>query len=349
MSKQKFIRRRIIAAVALVAILGGGISLYANRGLVRSGIEQFLGNDFPGPGHGEALVTIEEGFGGSEVATALVDAGVVKSFQTTYKLILDTNPSFFPGTYRLKLEMSSRQALVALADPASAVVSRTVIREGLRAKAIFETLSTDTGVPLADFEALFKSPTEFGLSASLPNIEGYLFPATYSFAPGQGAKQILQAMVDRMRVEIEKFGIPASKVHEVLTMASIIQKEARLEPDFYKVSATFYNRLAIGMAFQSDATVSYGVNGSTVSTTDAERADDNGYNTYLYPGLPIGPISAPGALAIDAALNPAQGDWLYFCTINLETGETVFSETLAEHERAVAQWLAWMKENPDYE
>lgn len=349
MTNKTFIRRRIIAAIAVLALVLGGITAYANRGAIRAGIEQILGNDFSGPGQGEALITIEEGFDGSDVAQALVDAGVVKSFQTTYKLILETNPSFYPGTYRLKLQMSSSQALAALADPSSVVANRTIIREGLRASVIFKTLSTDTGIPLAEFQDLFEQPELFGLSANLPSIEGYLFPATYSFGPNESAQSILQAMVDRMNQEIDRFGIPADEVHEILTMASIIQKEARLEPDFFKVSRTFYNRLNANMAFQSDATVSYGVGGNTVSTTDEERANDNGYNTYLYPGLPIGPISAPGALAIDAALNPADGDWFYFCTINLETGETVFSETLAEHERAVAQWLAWMKENPEYE
>jgi UPF0755 protein len=103
------------------------------------------------------------------------------------------------------------------------------------------------------------------------------------------------------------------------------------------------------MHLQSDATVSYGVGGNTVSTSKADRSNPNGYNTYLYPGLPIGPISAPGSVAIDAALNPADGKWFYFCTINLETGETVFSETYAQHQVAVEQWLAWMRENPGYE
>ncbi|MEY4019044.1 MAG: hypothetical protein RLZZ590_344, partial [Actinomycetota bacterium] len=135
----------------------------------------------------------------------------------------------------------------------------------------------------------------------------------------------------------------------VLTLAGLIQKEARIESDFYKVSRTFLNRIQAGMKLQSDATVSYGVDGNTVGTSAADRANDNRYNTYRYAGLPIGPISAPGSVAIDAALNPAVGDWLYFCAVNLETGETVFSETYAQHEIAVRQWRAWMKEHPGYE
>jgi UPF0755 protein len=134
----------------------------------------------------------------------------------------------------------------------------------------------------------------------------------------------------------------------VLTLASIIQKEARLQQDFYKVSRVFLNRIDQGMRLQSDATVSYGSGGTTVTTTDAERAAKNGYNTYARDGLPIGPIGAPGATAIDAALHPATGTWLYFCAINLKTGETVFSTTYAEHAVAVKKWQQWMRENPGW-
>lgn len=345
----KFVRRRILALVLVGIFVVGGVSVYANRGVIRAAFEQLQGNDYPGPGHGEVTITVNAGDNGDVIAQQLVDAGVVKSFRTTYKLIVDTNPTFFPGVFTLKLEMRSIDAITALADQDSASLKRTTIKEGLRASVLFKVLSESTGVPLSDFEALFTMPVEFGLSAKLQNIEGYLFPATYTFAPGSSAKEILQVMVDRMQQEISKFGIPENKVHEVLTLASIVQKEARLTEDFYKAARTFQNRLDDGMALQSDATVSYGVGGNTVSTSAADRASKNGYNTYLYPGLPVGPISAPGSVAIDAALNPAPGKWIYFCSINLETGETVFSETYAQHEVAVAQWQAWMREHPEYE
>jgi UPF0755 protein len=103
------------------------------------------------------------------------------------------------------------------------------------------------------------------------------------------------------------------------------------------------------MALQSDATVTYWTGlYDSVSTTDADRADpDNPYNTYYYTGLPLGPISLPGEVAMDAALNPAAGDWLYFVAIDLRTGETVFSNTFAEHERAVQRWLSWCRESEE--
>ena len=128
-----------------------------------------------------------------------------------------------------------------------------------------------------------------------------------------------------------------------------MEKEVRFADDFYKAARVFQNRLDINMALQSDATVSYGVGGNTFTTSKADRSDKNLYNTYLYPGLPIGPISSPGSRAIDAVMNPAPGKWLYFVSVNLETGETVFTETYEQHLKAVAQWLKWMKENPGYE
>jgi UPF0755 protein len=345
----KYVRRRILVGALAFVILLTGVVGYANKGMIRAAIEQLQGNDYPGPGTGEVTLTVNSGATGESIVEQLVDLGVVKNFRTTYQLVLDTNPGFFPGVFTLKKEMRSVDAIAILSDANSGALKRTTIKEGLRASVLFGVLSESTGIAKTEFEALFKKPAEFGLSASLPSIEGYLFPATYNFPPGSTAKEILQTMVDRMQQEINSFNIPADKVHEVLTLASIVQKEARLKEDFYKASRTFLNRIDDGMHLQSDATVSYGVGGNTVSTSKADRSNPNGYNTYLYPGLPIGPISAPGSVAIDAALNPADGKWFYFCTINLETGETVFSETYAQHQVAVEQWLAWMRGNPGYE
>lgn len=345
----KFARRRILAGfIVFILILGGAVA-YANKGLIRAAIEQLQGNDFPGPGTGQVQITVQAGDSGESITNQLLAAGVIKNFRTTYQLILDIKPTFYPGIFTLKREMRSFDAIKALSDQNSASLQRTIIKEGLRASVLFGVLAESTGIPKAEFESLFTKPALFGLSEKLPNLEGYLFPATYTFAPGSSAKEILQTMVDRMQEELEAFGVSAAKAHEVLTLASVIQKEARIKEDFYKVSRTFLNRIADGMHLQSDATVSYGVGGNTVNTSRADRASKNGYNTYLNSGLPIGPISAPGSVAIDAALHPADGKWLYFCTINLETGETVFSETYAQHEKAVALWSAWMKENPGYE
>jgi UPF0755 protein len=244
--------------------------------------------------------------------------------------------------------MSSPAALDLLADPKSRVIDRVTIKEGLRIGNVLKQLSEATGKPLSDFEAAASNLSALGIPQSAPNADGYLFPATYDFNPSDSASDILKQMVDRAYQELDRFGVAVADRHRVLTMASIIQKEARQTNDFYKVSRVFANRLKIGMKLQSDATVSYGSGGTTVSTTNAERANPNGYNTYVHAGLPIGPIGGPGAVAIDAALHPINGSWLYFCAVNLKTGETVFSTTAAEHSAAVAKWRAWMAANPGW-
>ena len=344
----KFGRRRLAIFLAIALVVIGTVG-YANRSAIRSGIEQLLGNDYSGTGYSSVLVDINPGDTGETIAKSLVDMGVVKNFRTIYKLILAADPKFYPGTYKLRLHMSSQAALDAILDPNGSVTNRVLIKEGLRANVILDKLSVQTGIPRSEFSAAAKQRAAIGLPADAVSIEGYLFPATYTFSPKATAISILKTMISRMQEELDKFGVKDADRHRVLTLASIIQKEARQEPDFYKVSRVFLNRIKAGMHLQSDATVSYGADSDTVNTTAAQRADNNGFNTYVHAGLPIGPISSPGAVAIDAALHPAAGSWLFFCAINLETGETVFSTTLADHEKAVALWRAWMKEHPGYE
>jgi UPF0755 protein len=339
---------KLIALVLVIFVLVGGVSAYMFRGQIRAALDSVSGVDFKGSGNGQVVLVIDAGDSGEDVATKLVEIGVTKDFSFTYKRIIARNPNFIPGTFNLRKEMSADAALDLIADPKSKVVNRVTIKEGLRIGNVLKELAKSSGIALSDFEAAVADPTAYGLPASIPNLDGYLFPATYDLEPGMKATDIIKNMVKRMNDEMKKFGVSDANRHKVLTMASIIQKEARMTPDFYKVSRVFKNRIEQGMNLQSDATVSYGSGGTTVTTTDAERADGNGYNTYVHPGLPIGPIGAPGETAIDAALHPADGPWLYFCAVNLKTGETVFSTTLAQHGKAVKQWQQWMRDNPGW-
>jgi UPF0755 protein len=135
---------------------------------------------------------------------------------------------------------------------------------------------------------------------------------------------------------------------QILTVASILEYEANNDEDYAKVARVLYNRLDKGMPLQLDSTVSY-VSGrkGDVFTTPEERDAESAYNTYQNPGLPPGPIGSPGEKTIEAALNPADGTWLYFVAVNLETGKTVFSDTLGEHNRAVAQLQEYCKTAPE--
>ncbi len=228
----------------------------------------------------------------------------------------------------------------------SAFDVQVLIKEGTRASTIFQTLSDKFGIPVVDFQKI--EPKDLGLPKDAVNLDGYLFPATYVFHRHQTALSLLRALHDRMVQQIRADGIAEADVHKVLTMASIIQYEAGNAADFYKISAVFHNRIAVGMRLQSDATVSYGVNSQTYTTSAQQRADNNPWNTYLFYGLPIGPISAPGALAIDAAIHPAKGSWLYFCTVNPQTGQTEFTSTLAAHQLSINKWQAWVAAHPGW-
>ncbi len=338
---------RLVAVIATGLLVGGGLA-FANRSALRSAYETFFSSEFSGPSVGKVEFAINTGDDGETIIRSLVAKGVLKNFASSYKKVVAKNPIFYPGTYRLQLNMTTEDVLAVLSDANNAVVNRVTIKEGLRIGVVLTQLSVATGLPRSDFESASKQLSTLGIPISEPSADGYLFPATYSFDPALSASDVLKSMVARTYQELDSFKVPVNSRHRVLTLASVIQKEARLTADFYKVSAVFTNRLKIGMPLQSDATVSYGSGGSTVTTTDAERADPNGYNTYVHLGLPIGAIGAPGSTAIDAALHPAKGSWLYFCAVNLATGETVFSNTIAEHDQAVQIFRRWIQENPGW-
>jgi UPF0755 protein len=338
-------KRRRIAVLAIVLALLVSVA-FLNRGAIRQLFDVSFGNEYSQQSSEFVDFTISTGEDGATIAQHLVAAGITKSVSSTYKVIVAANPIFYPGVYRLHLQMKTADVLLALSKPSSVVDTTILIKEGTRASTIFKMLSEKYGTPVSDFEAV--KPSDLNLPAEAINLDGYLFPAKYRFDPKQSAISILRTMHERMLEEISKAGVKPKDVHRVITLASIIQREGRYTKDFYKISRVFLNRINIGMALQSDATVSYGAGSVSYTTTAAQRADDNPWNTYRYPGLPKGPISAPGALAIDAALHPVDGTWLFFCTVNLETGETEFTTTLSEHERSVAKWRAWMIENPGW-
>jgi UPF0755 protein len=340
--------------IVLVVLGAGGSGLvYAAFGpQIRHVLGWEPSIDYSGTGDGQTTdITIQPGQFGSDVANTLAKAGVTKTSEAFYQLLLKQTPApvFEPGTYKLQQQMSAKSALTALSNPANRVISNVVIPEGLTLPQVEARLSSKTGVKLTDLQAAAANYKQFKLPAGAPSLEGFLFPATYQFSPGTTAVQELQAMVTRMNQALAQHKVPAASELRVLTLASIIQKEAAKAPDFYKVSRVFTNRLADQMALQSDATVSYGANSKSIFTTGAQRADaSNKYNTYAHIGLPIGPIAAPGDTAIDAALHPTAGPWLYFVLVNGDTGQTVFSTTLAGQDAAVKQWQTWLKAHPGY-
>ena len=352
-------RRWIPWLISIVVVLGLGAGatavVWANY---EDQIRKVLGwelppADFEGSGRGEATIVINSGDNGAAVARALLEANVIASFDAFYNLLLaDSNVRFFPGFYVLKEQMSAQAALDALQDPANRVENTALIQEGKSKDQAFEILSAATEIPIEEFQAGAEDLASFGIPAEAPSIEGYLFPATYTFDPGVTARSVLERLVNRTFESLDAAGVAPEDRHRVLTIASLIQREAGSKAeDFYKVSRVVQNRVKSGMLLQFDSTSHYGyawahgerLDGGVFSNTE-ELTDDNPYNTYVHTGLPIGPIGAAGDLAIKAALEPADGAWLYFVTVNLETGETVFSDTLAQHNAAVKQLQQWCRD-----
>jgi UPF0755 protein len=175
-----------------------------------------------------------------------------------------------------------------------------------------------------------------------PSAEGYLFPGTYNIEPGMDEAGLIAAMVGqftknrRARYEA-RVQASAKNWHEILTLASMIEKEAVVPAERPVIASVFYNRLAKGMRLQSDPTSVYGVRAFAGKVTRADILRPSPYNTYLIAGLPPGPIGNPGDAAIEAALTPARTSYLYF--VARQDGSHYFSTTLEEHNRAVQTYL----------
>lgn len=357
-------KRRIGGWIALGVVLvivggiaGGGLYVWTTY---EDQIREVMGweepKDFePGLANGEALVTVAAGDTGSPISQSLYDAGVTKTPEAFYDYLIETgqNPPFVPGVFRLQKQMTSEAALEALLDPANKMENTAQLREGLTVEQSLPLLAEGTGIPLEDFEAAVADPAAYGVPAD--SLEGWLFPATYTFDPGVSAQGVIQTMVDRTVQALDGAGVPTDDRQRILTIASIIQREARFEGDMRKVATVIQNRLnpdnqeTFGL-LQMDSTAQYGygeMHDGTVSSSEEALNDPNPWNTYVNPGLPVGPISNPGDDAINAAMNPEDGPWLYFVTVNLTTGETVFTTNIADHNRAVAQWQEWCSQNPD--
>lgn len=350
-------RRWITLLVAVAVVAGSGLAaVTVLRPVVSSVIGYFSKGDldYPGPGEGEVKVTIKPGQNGEDIATLLKAAGVVRS-RTAYLEASNADPEaaakIQPGTYTLKRQMRGIDAFAIVADPANASNPTVPIPEGLWAREVFDRLSRGTGTPRADYDKAAKSPA-IGLPAQANgNVEGWLFPATYQFADDSTAVEQLTQLVTRAKAELAKMKVTPDRYIHVLTVASIVEAEAGPSKDQGKIARVVENRLAdstgptVGF-LQMDSTRNFALQKRGIlSKSDIEKSAASPYDTYAHKGLPPGPINSPGARAIDAAANPPPGPWFYFVTVNFDTGETLFSTTLAEHEVNVAKMNAWCTAN----
>lgn len=343
----------VLALVAGGAWFGGGWVVDKVKELTGSSPD--YSSTSTKPGKNAVLVEVKAGDNAAAIGRTLKAAGVVKSVDAFVDAAAadERSRGIQVGFYRLNKELKASAALSVLLDPDNLIKATVTIPEGFRLNQIVDRLVAKTDFTKKQINAAIANPAALGLPAEAGgNLQGYLFPATYTVLPGATAKSLLTQMVDQTKKVEKSLGIKAKAEalgltpHEVLTVASILEYEAGTDEDYPKVARVLYNRLKDGMALQLDSTVAFANNSTgSIYTTAAERAIDSPYNTYKYAGLPPGPIGAAGEKAIKAALNPTPGDWLYFVLINPETGETRFNTTLAGHNRDDALFDQYCREH----
>ncbi|MEE6272206.1 endolytic transglycosylase MltG [Georgenia wangjunii] len=353
--RRKQRRRRTIIAVVLSVVLVAAVAVGAFVVLRPLLTERPApeASDFPGPGSGSVEVVIEQGASGAAIGETLTEAGVVAS-PSAFVSAFNANanaPGIQPGTYVLMSEMRAEDAVAALLDPANKSELTVTVPEGWRASQIYERVASIAQIPLEEVQAAAADVEALGLPAEAGgNPEGWFAAATYSFQPTADATTILAAMVDQTVATLDRLEVPAEDRQDVLTKASIVEHEVFLAEDYGRVARVIENRLTdteqVNGRLQMDSTVLYGVGKAGGIPTRSDLDDDNPYNTYLNPGLPPTPIGAPGAAAVEAVLSPPEGDWLYFVTVNLDTGETLFTGDYEQHQANRAALNAWLEENP---
>jgi UPF0755 protein len=296
-------------------------------------------DDFDGAGNGTVTVRIAPGSSAEAIGSALAEAGVVASVRSFVKATEDraVTDRLRPGHYRLRKGMAAGAALDLLLAPASRIVRRVTLPEGMRTAEVLRRVAQQTGLPLKELENVDKGLV--GLPEYAQGLEGFMFPATYEIEPGDSAVDVLAAMAERFGAAARQVGLveQAARVHltplEAVTVASMIQAEGGTDEDYPKIARVIYNRLKKNTPLEIDSTVLYAQKRRTLRVTEGDTKVDSPYNTYRHKGLPPGPIANPGEKALMAALNPADGDWHWFVTTDPAHRITKFTNKESEFVR----------------
>jgi UPF0755 protein len=300
--------------------------------------------------HETITYTVVKGWGDDEIAKDLKKIGVIRSefFFKFYVAVSFQHANLQAGKYSISPRMSIYQIAKKMAW-GNVIKEKILIYEGWDIKDIGEYLESKDICKEAEFieaankdysaEFDFLNPSAGGKPKDI-GLEGYLFPDTYQISEGASCDDIVLAMLSNFDKKLTpdlKAQISEQKksVFEIITMASMIEKEVRTISDKKIVSGILWKRLSVGMPLQLDATVNYATGKSDASCSIKDTKIDSPYNTYKYKGLPKGPISNPGMDSIVAALNPTKTAYWFY----LSDGITHFSKTLEEHTEAKAKYL----------
>ena len=348
-------RSAFAVLLSLSVLLGGGWFVYDRA--QSAWLEYRTAEDYIGEGVDPVVVTIPKGATLSQISDLLVEADVVKTSKAFDREAAANADSkkIQAGRYNLKTQLPAKLALAMLLDPKNIVRDMMTLREGLWLSESVEAMSKASKVPKKNFDKALKNWKKLGLPKwAKRGAEGFIFPDTYELPEKRTATSVIKvttAQFNEVAGDLD-FEDEANKLdlspYQVLIVASIVEKEASQDEDRPRVARVIYNRLRDGMLLQMDSTVHYAAKESGQAATTAEmRALPSPYNTYYTKGLPVGPISSPSRKSMEAALHPEEGPWRFFVSVNLDTGETEFNETLEQHNQSVAKWQAWCTENDE--
>lgn len=294
----------------------------------------------------ESTLVIEKGFSGAEIAVILEEHGLIRHsllFRIRLRM-LELQSGIRAGEYRLGGELALDEIIYRLIQGVPEQGTRVMIPEGSRYSAIAGILDRAGVVCALEFMKVCANPSL--LNRDIPelkntdSLEGYLFPDTYSFLPDSSAAATAGAMVDNLFDRLPKnwrelCADKGMSLHELLTLASIVEMEAALDRERPLIAGVFLNRLNRGMKLESCATVQYALGHTKERLLYADLAVESEYNTYMHEGLPPGPIASPGISSIRAVLDPEETEKLFF--VARGDGSHVFSRTLRAHQRAVRE------------
>jgi len=333
------LRRR---RVAIVAGVGGLIAIAVAWFLLS------LFQPLKGDGSGDVAVTIPRGASVGEIADILESEGVVSSafFFRARTTLAGKSGDFKAGEIPMREDMSYGAAIDTLVDPPQPDTVTITIPEGLSRPEAKELIgdSLRGDYMEATVRAPRLSPAEYG-GRGARNLEGFLFPATYELKPGQPVGALVDRQLDAFERELAKVDLGYAKsrnltAYDVVTIASMIDREAQLPRERRLVASVIYNRLSQGIPLGIDATIRFATGNWSEPLRQSELAIDSGYNTRTNQGLPPGPIGNPGLAAIQAAARPAKTDFIYYVVKPCGNGAHAFSSSDAEFQQDVERYNA---------
>ena len=354
----------VAVALSLVILLGGlGFASWKGYSFYMDLLQH---DDYIGKGDEPIQIIVNDGDWWAKVADNLVAKDVIKDPSLFEKAALAISDGPTPGTWKLFTHLPAKTAAEMLTDSTNLVKIVLTVPEGKRMTDLYEILINDVGVTQDQIDqAMAANEADpganiFGLSAyANGNPEGYLFPDTYFLFPplNTDVVSIFKMMAARFSdiaadIDLENgAALIGRSPQEIVVIASIIEAEVNTSEYQGKVARAIYNRLDQGMPLGVESAFRYGrmmTDGTPYDdpiTVESQNDDSLPYNYYMHPGVPASPIDAPGRDALTAALNPEDGDWLYWVTVNLNTGETKFASTVDGFNELKNEFDQWCVDN----